>query len=189
MIVWEIIKMFFIFFKVGLFTIGGGLAAIPLLQDEVLARGWLTVHEFTDMIAVSESTPGPIGVNIATYVGYSQYGVLGSIVATIGLVLPSVVIIMLIARYVLHYRDSKLVNGIFVGLRPAVTGLILSAAASIALISLIDLSRYESIGDFFIIFNLKEIILFALFMYATNKWKHHPIYYIFIAGIVGIFIF
>jgi chromate transporter len=181
--------LYLIFFKVGLFTIGGGLAAIPLLQEEVLLRGWLTNQQFADMIAVSESTPGPIGANVATYVGYSQYGILGSIVATIGLVTPSVIIIMIIAKYVLHYRENKIVNGIFVGLRPAVTGIILAAATSIALISLVDLSVYSSYEDIWKIFNIEEIIMFAVFLFATNKWKHHPIYYIVIAGIIGVAIF
>ncbi len=183
------IKLFLIFFKVGLFTIGGGLAAIPLLQDEILMREWLTVEQFADMIAVSESTPGPIGVNIATYVGYSQYGILGSIIATIGLVMPSVIIIMLIARFVLHYRDNKIVNGVFVGLRPAVTGLILAAATSIALISLVDIELFESTNKLIDLFNWKAILMFGVFMFATNKWKHHPIFYIVIAGVLGIFIF
>lgn len=183
------INLFLIFFKVGLFTVGGGLAAIPLLKEEVLLRGWLTIEQFADMIAVSESTPGPIGVNVATYVGFSQYGILGSIVATVGLVAPSVIIIMLVARYVLHYRDNKYVNGVFYGLRPAVTGIILAAATSVALVSLVDISGFNSIGDIWGIFNVKALIMFAVFMYATNKWKHHPIYYIAIAGVLGIFIF
>ncbi len=185
----DYIMLYLIFFKVGLFTIGGGLAAIPLLQEEVLLRGWLTNQQFADMIAVSESTPGPIGANVATYVGYSQFGILGSVVATIGLVTPSVIIIMIIAKYILHYRENKYVNGVFVGLRPAVTGIILAAATSIALISLIDLSKYNAIEDLWKIFNIREIIMFGVFLYATNKWKHHPIFYIAIAGVIGIFIF
>ncbi len=185
----EFVKMFFIFFKVGLFTIGGGLAAIPLLQDEVLVRGWLTNAEFADMIAVSESTPGPIGVNIATYVGFSQYGVLGSIIATIGLVMPSVIIIILIAKFVMHYREHKIVDGVFYGLRPAVTGLILAAATSIALISLVDIDLFQSTNSILDLFNLEEIIMFGVFLFATNKWKHHPIFYVVIAGVIGIFIF
>jgi len=185
----EYIKLYFIFFKVGLFTIGGGLAAIPLLQDEILNRGWLTVAQFADMIAVSESTPGPIGANVATYVGYSQFGILGSIVATIGLVTPSVIIIMLIAKYVMHYRDNKYVNGVFVGLRPAVTGLILAAAYSIAVISLVDVDLFNTSGNFLDLFKWQAIVLFVVFMVATNKMKHHPIFYIVIAGVIGIVIF
>ncbi len=185
----EYIYLFLIFFKVGIFTIGGGLAAIPLLQEEVLTRGWLTNLQFADMIAVSESTPGPIGVNIATYVGYSQYGILGSIIATLGLVTPSIIIIMLIAKFVMHYRDNKYVNGVFVGLRPAVTGLILAAATSIALISLVDIDLFNQTDKLIDLFNFKAIAMFFVFFILTNKWKHHPIYYIAIAGVIGILIF
>ncbi len=183
------IKLYFIFFKVGLFTVGGGLAAIPLLQEEILKRGWLTVAQFADMIAVSESTPGPIGANVATYVGYSQHGILGSVVATLGLVTPSVIIIILIAKFVMHYRDNKIVNGIFLGLRPAVTGLILAAAYSIAIISLVDIDLFNTSGNILDLFKWQALVMIAVFMFATNKLKHHPIFYILIAGIIGIFIF
>jgi len=185
----EYLYLYWIFFKVGLFTIGGGLAAIPLLQDEVIKRAWLTNLQFADMIAVSESTPGPIGVNVATYVGYSQYGILGSIIATIGLVTPSVIIIILIAKFVMHYRDHKVVDGVFYGLRPAVTGLILAAASSIAVISLIDIDLFKSTNNIIDLFNFKALAMFAVFLYATNKWKHHPIFYIALAGVIGIIIF
>lgn len=185
----EYIKLFFIFFKVGLFTVGGGLAAIPLLQDEIMNRGWLTVTQFADMIAVSESTPGPIGVNVATYVGYSQLGILGSVVATLGLVTPSVIIIILISKFVLHFREHKIVDGIFLGLRPAVTGLILAAAYSIAIITLVDVDIFQSSGNLIDLFNWQAIVMFIVFMFATNKLKHHPIFYIIIAGVVGIFVF
>jgi chromate transporter len=183
------VTLFLIFFKVGLFTVGGGLAAIPLIQEEVVDRGWLTQTAFTDMIAVSESTPGPIGVNISTYVGYSQYGILGSIIATLGIVLPSIIIIILIAKFVLHYRDSHLVSGIFSGLRPAVTGLILAAAGSIALVTLINIETFKQTKEFLDLFSLRAWLMFFVFLFATNKWNHHPIFYIVIAGVLGIFIF
>lgn len=185
----EYLQMYWIFFKVGLFTIGGGLAAIPLLQEEVVSRGWITATEFTDMIAVSESTPGPIGVNVATYIGFSQYGVLGSIIATIGLVTPSVIIIMIIAKFILHYREKPVVKHVFDVLRPIVTGIILVAAARIATITLIDIESFEISNDIIDLFNILPIIMFFAFLYATNKWKHHPIFYIAIAGIIGAFIF
>jgi chromate transporter len=183
------IKLYFIFFKIGLFTIGGGLAAIPLLQEEVLARSWLSLGEFTDMIAVSESTPGPIGANVATYVGFSQMGILGSVIATLGLVTPSVIIIILIAKFVLHFRDNKVVDSVFIGLRPAVTGLILSAAFSVALITLVDIDLYKESNILTDLFNIKAIIMFLVFYYAIYKWKKHPIYYILAAGLIGIVIF
>lgn len=185
----EFLLLFWVFFKVGLFTVGGGLAAIPLLQEEVLNRNWLTLTQFADMIAVSESTPGPIGVNVATYVGYSQMGILGSIIATVGLVLPSVIIIILVVKFVLHYRESELVEGIFYGLRPAVTGLILAAATSIAMFTLVDIDLFKDTNSLLDLFNFKALALFVVFFYATNKWKHHPIFYIAIAGVIGIFLF
>jgi chromate transporter len=185
----ELFLMFLVFLKVGLFTVGGGLAAIPLLQEEVLQRAWLTQTQFTDMIAVSESTPGPIGVNIATYVGYSQHGIIGSMIATFGIVLPSIIIIIIIAKFVMSYRDSHLVSGIFNGLRPAVTGLILAAATSIALIAMFHIDTFKETNQLVDLFNYKAWIMFFVFFYASNKWKHHPIFYILIAGVVGIIIF
>lgn len=188
-IVLEYVKLYFIFFKVGLFTIGGGLAAIPLLQEEVLARDWLSLSKFSDMIAVSESTPGPIGANVATYVGYSQMGIVGSIIATLGLVTPSVIIIILIAKFVLHFRENKVVDSVFIGLRPAVTGLILSAAFSVALITLVDIDLFKETSSLTDLFNIKAIIMFIVFYYAIYKWKKHPIYYILAAGLIGMVIF
>jgi chromate transporter len=185
----ELLYMFWIFFKVGLFTVGGGLAAIPLLQVEVLNEGWLTKAEFADMIAVSESTPGPIGVNIATYVGYSQFGPLGSIVATLGIVMPSVIIIILIAHFVKRFRDHHIVEGIFTGLRPAVTGLILGAAAVIATIALFNYDTYLVTSKLIDLFNIPALIMFVGFMVLTKFTKFHPIYYIVLAGIIGIFVF
>lgn len=189
LVIVEYVKIYFIFFKVGLFTVGGGLAAIPLLQEEVLNRSWLSLAEFTDMIAVSESTPGPIGANVATYVGYSQLGILGSVVATLGLVTPSVIIIILIAKFVLHYRDNKVVDAVFLGLRPAVTGLILSAAYSVAVMTLVDIELFKDTGSFMDLLNIKALIMFIVFYYAIYKWKKHPIYYIVAAGIIGMVIF
>lgn len=183
------LKLYFIFFKVGLFTIGGGLAAIPLLQEEVLTRGWLTLAEFTDMIAVSESTPGPIGANVATYVGYSQHGILGSVVATMGLVTPSVIIIIIIARFVMSFRENKIVDAVFVGLRPAVTGLILSAAYSVALITMFQFDLFKDTNLIQDLFNVKAIALFVVFYYLVQKFKLHPIYYIVLAGCIGVLIF
>ena len=188
-IIVEYIELYFIFFKIGLFTVGGGLAAIPLIQNEVVVRGWLSLPEFTNMIAVSESTPGPIGVNVATYVGYSQYGILGSVIATIGLVTPSVVIIMLVAKFVMHYRDNKYVNGVFYGLRPAVTGLILGAAGLVAKFTFLDIDLFKETNSVWDLFNITALVMFVGFYYASNKWKHHPIYYIVIAGILGMIVF
>lgn len=185
----ELLILFLIFFKVGLFTIGGGLAAIPLIQEEVIARGWLSASEFADMIAISQSTPGPIGVNVATFVGFSQYGPIGSIVATIGIVAPSVIIIVIISHFLSKFRQNKYVDGLFVGIRPAVTALILFAAYIIAKESLVNIGLFESTGNLVDLFNMKAIIMFLVFLFVSNKWKHHPILYILIAGVIGVFVF
>ena len=185
----DLLYLFLIFAKVGLFSIGGGLAAIPLIQSEVVERGWITIAQFSDMIAVSESTPGPIGVNVATYVGFSQYGILGGIVATLGLVTPSVIIILIIANFIIKYRNNKYVDGLFSGIRPAVTGLILSAAFIVARITLFNEAAYELSHNFIDLFEWKAIIMFFVFLFVSNKWKLHPIIFIATAGIIGLFLF
>lgn len=185
----DLLLLFLIFFKVGLFTIGGGLAAIPLIQQEVVVRGWLSTSEFANMIAISQSTPGPIGVNVATFVGYSQYGVLGSIFATLGIVAPSVIIIIIISKFLSKFRKNKYVEGVFVGIRPAVTALILVAAYLIAKVSLVNIPLFESTNNLIDLFDFYAIVMFLVFFYAINKWKHHPIFYIVLAGVIGIFIF
>ncbi len=185
----DFLHVFWIFFKIGLFTVGGGLAALPLLQSEAITRNWVTDAQFADMVAISESTPGPIGINMATYVGFNQLGVLGSIVATLGMVAPSIIIICIIAKFLHRFSENKTVKGIFFGLRPAAVGLISAAAFNIALIALFDIDLFRSTKSLADLFNLKAIAMFAVFMYATNKWKHHPVFYIVIAGVIGIFIF
>ena len=135
------LRLFFEFFKTGLFSIGGGLATIPFLQDMGEATGWFTNQELTTMIAVSESTPGPMGVNMATYVGYHMGcntvlgpagGILGAVIATLGLVAPSIIVILIIARFLQKFRHSRTVEAAFQGLRPASTALIVVAGLSVA---------------------------------------------------------
>lgn len=122
-----LLRLFYEFFKVGLFSIGGGLATLPFLYDISDKTGWFTHADITNLIAISESTPGPIGVNAATYVGFLTDGLAGAVTATIGLIAPSIVIIILISRVLERFRDSRLVDDLFYGLRPASTGLIAAA--------------------------------------------------------------
>lgn len=134
------VKLFYEFFKVGLFAVGGGMATVPFLYDMSDATGWFTYDELTNMIAVGESTPGPIGVNMATYVGYITgmdaggvaSALLGAVVATLGLVAPSIVVILIIAVFLKNFRNNPYVNGAFYGLRPASTGLIAAAGLGVA---------------------------------------------------------
>ncbi len=126
-----LLELFLTFLKIGAFTFGGGYAMLPLVQDEVIAKGWLAEAKIANFIAVAESTPGPFAINIATYVGSEMGGVLGAMCATFGVVLPSLIIILLVAHWYEQFKSSKIVSGLMSGLRPAVIGLIASAVLSI----------------------------------------------------------
>lgn len=183
MIYWQ---LFIEFFKTGLFAIGGGLATLPFLYNIANKYPWFDEAMLADMIAVSESTPGPVGVNMATYAGFSAAGISGGIVATLALVLPSIIIILIIASFLNKFKENKLVDYSFYGLRPAVCGLISAAAFEIIKISLINIPAYTQSGNLIYLFNLKEIILFIVLFIMIKKIKLHPIVYILSAGIIGI---
>ena len=178
------LTLFFEFFKVGLFSVGGGLATIPFLYDLASRRpDWYTAKDVADMIAISESTPGPIGVNMATYAGYQTAGVFGGIIATLGLVAPAIIVIFIVAKILDAFKDSKYVKGAFYGLRPASIGLILAALFGVVKIALINIGS-ETLGGFF---NYKAIILaVGLFVVQKIFKKLHPIALIGIAAVVGI---
>lgn len=172
MILW---KLFWTFFKIGAFTFGGGYAMIPLIQREVVeGHRWLTMEQFTDIVAISEMTPGPISINAATFVGYRVAGPIGAILGTLGTVLPSFFVILAIATFFLRAQDVPLVQSIFKGLRPAVAGLIVVAALNISRVSIIDL-KMLSIA-------LSVIVVVSFF-------KVHPIAALSLAGIIGAMIF
>lgn len=179
------IKLFFIFFKIGLFSIGGGLATLPFLQDLADKYDWITSKELIDMIAISESTPGPIGINTATFVGYKAAGVFGGIITTLGIVTPSIIIIILIAHYFKKFNEKPLVKGAFFGIRPAVTGLIASVCFEIIRISILNLEKFNISKNILDVINIKETILFAVVLYLIYKYKKHPILYIAGAALVG----
>lgn len=122
-----LLELFCTFFKIGLFTFGGGYAMLPLIQEEVVAHGWLTVEGLVDFVAVSESTPGPFAINISTYVGAETAGVLGALAATMGVVLPSFLIILIVAKFYVKFKNSRSVSGVMYGLRSAVVGLMACA--------------------------------------------------------------
>ena len=122
-----LLELFYTFFKIGLFTFGGGYAMLPLIQEEVVAHGWLTVEGLVDFVAVSESTPGPFAINISTYVGAETAGVLGALAATMGVVLPSFLVILIVAKFYVKFKNSRAVSGVMYGLRSAVVGLMACA--------------------------------------------------------------
>ena len=125
------LKLFFEFFKVGLFAVGGGLSTFPFLEDLANKTGWFTMSDLLNMIAVSESTPGPIGVNMSTYAGVVTSGILGGLISTLGLITPSVIIILIVAKFLDKFRNNFYVESAFYGLRPAVLGLISAAGFSV----------------------------------------------------------
>ena len=180
-----LLRLFFEFAKTGLFAVGGGLATVPFLQDMGERTGWFTNADLTTMFAVSESTPGPIGVNMATYVGFTVAGVPGSVVATIGLITPSVIMILIVARVLAKFRDSKLVKSLFYGLRPASAGLIAAAGFAVVVLALVDktASGLE-------MFHWKGVILAAILLVLTRKVKQtkdlHPVVFIALSAVVGI---
>lgn len=181
-----LLRLFFEFFKTGLFAVGGGLATLPFLYNIGAKTGWYTVQEVANMIAISESTPGPMGVNMSTYVGFTTAGLPGCIIAPLGLILPSVIIILLVAKILDKFKDSKLVQEIFYGLRPASTALIISAGLGVAKIALLKLDIFEATGQIADLFNYKAIIL-AILIYAVLKKKDlHPIMVIVAAAIIGV---
>ena len=122
-----LLKLFYTFFTIGLFTFGGGYARLPLIQEKVLANGWMEMEELTDFVAISESTPGPFAINISTFVGAKTAGVPGALCATLGVVLPSFIVILIVAKIYVRFRNSKAVSGTMFGLRAAVVGLLAAA--------------------------------------------------------------
>ena len=173
------------FLKIGLFSIGGGLATLPFLFKLADNFDWFTREMLIDMIAISESTPGPIGVNMATYAGFSAGGVPGGILATFALIAPSVLILLVITKILDRFRANKYVKAAFYGIRPAVTALIARAAFGLIKIILLDIPAYTASGLIKDAINYKGIILFALVGWLLKKFDKHPIYYIGGAALIG----
>lgn len=184
----NILTLCFEFFKTGLFAVGGGLATLPFLSEMADKYPWFTHEQLADMIAVSESTPGPIGVNMATYVGFRVFGIPGAILATLSLVLPSIIIIVIIAKMMNKYMSNKFVQWAFGGLRPAVTGLIAAAGWSVVELALLDLTDFN-IARFWEAINIPAVIIFALVLFFAQfkkTKKLHPIVFIGACAVLGI---
>lgn len=180
------LELFFTFFKIGLFSVGGGLATLPFLQELASKHAWISLEELINMIAISESTPGPIGVNVATFVGHTRAGLLGGLIATLGLITPSIIIILFIAHYFSKFSEKDIVQSAFYGIRPAVAGLIGAAGFEVAKLTLFNLDGYLVHKNLLEFFNLKEILLFFIMLYLINKYNKHPIVYIIGAAVIGI---
>lgn len=184
------LRLFWEFFKTGLFAVGGGMATLPFMYDISDKTGWFTHSMLADMVAVSESTPGPIGVNMATYVGFVTGGVPGAVIATVGLVTPSVIVILLIARVLKAFRENQYVDAGFYGLRPCSIGLIAAAGVLVIKLALFNTELYASTGALLDLFNVKALILAAVLLAATRCIKKlkglHPIVFILASAVIGI---
>ena len=169
------LKLYFEFFKIGLFAIGGGMATIPFLRHLSETSGWFSLGFITDMIAISESTPGPIGINMATYAGYNVAGIFGGLIATLGMITPSVIIVTIISGYLQRFRQSELVSSAFLGLRPAVTALIAFAGYEIMQLSILNEKMGEAVKfKWFEHFDGLKLLLFIVVFYLIKRFKKHP---------------
>ena len=177
-------QLFFSFFRLGLFTVGGGYAMLSLIQREIGRFGWMTPEEFIDMIAIAEMTPGAIGVNAATFVGFRQAGLLGAQVAAAGIALPSLILVVAVSKVLDRFREHPLVNGMLLGVRPVVAGLIASSALFIADAAFRQVGTSGLSG-----IDPAAVIMAVVSAVLVRRCKAHPIAVILGAGIVGLFIF
>lgn len=183
-----LITLFWEFFKIGLFSIGGGLATLPFLYELSNKYQWFSAEMLTNMLAISESTPGPLGVNMATYAGYHTAGFLGGIAATLGLITPSILIIFLVAHFLTKFKNNKYVQSVFYILRPIATGLVISAIYQIAKIILINIEKFQETKQLLHLFRGKELILFSVFLFCIFRFEKSPLFYIVLGAAAGIFL-
>lgn len=180
-------QLFLSFFQVGLFSFGGGYAAIPFIQNQVVdIHGWLTMKEFADVITISQMTPGPIGINSATFVGIRIGGVPGAIVATAGCVMPSCIIVLTLAYMYNKYKALSAIQGILNGLRPSVIAMILSAGLELLILSFWN---EKGITNNFSDIDFIAVGVFALSFFVLRKWKVNPILVMVGGGILGLCIY
>ena len=184
-----LLQLFYEFAKVGLFTVGGGMASVPFLMVMSEKTGWFTQAQLLDMIAISESTPGPLGINMGTYVGFETAGIPGAIIATLGITLPTAALAIIVAKFLFGFKENKFVQGAFYGLRPASAGLIAAAGVSVAMLSLVNQAALEA-KQWASVIDPKAIILAAVLWVLTNKVKQtkklHAIYFIAASAVIGI---
>ena len=181
-----LLKLFYEFFKTGLFAVGGGLATLPFLYNMAETTNWFTAETVMDMIAISESTPGPIGVNMATYVGNTTGGVLGGIVTTLALILPSYLMILLVSKILNRFRDNRYVQGAMTTLRPASVGMVAAAMLGVLQSVLINMDAVIAM-DWLRMVQPVCLVLFAILLFGCFKFKKlHPVVFLAIGAIAGI---
>jgi chromate transporter len=183
----NLLFLFVQFFKIGLFSIGGGYATLPFLYEMAdKAKGssgeWISAEKIGDMLAVAQSLPGAIGVNLSAYTGFEYAGIAGGLIAALGLVSPSIIIIIIIARVLNAFKDSKTAAALFAGFRPAGAGLLSAAALGALAISLVN----RAAETFTAMLRWRECILFTVLFFLVYKFKKHPVVYIAVAGAAGV---
>nr|WP_318660390.1 chromate transporter [uncultured Treponema sp.] len=185
----SLLELFFIFFYIGTFTIGGGLVAISMMKQLIVDRGLMDAETFVNMVAVSESTPGPIGINMATYIGNKFYGIPGGIVTTAGQVLPSLICILIIAKLFTKFHEKPVVNSAFLTLRPATAGLVLIATLQILEVALFNVPiTFSALSSTPVIeiFRWKSMIVYGISLILLYKFKVHPLWLVLIGAVFGI---
>ncbi|NLD83796.1 MAG: chromate transporter [Clostridiales bacterium] len=181
-----LLRLMLEFFKTGLFSVGGGLATLPFLYEISNNTHWFSHGDIADMIAISESTPGPIGINMSTYAGFITAGVAGGVLSSLALAAPSILITLIIARFLHRFRDSRLVEGAFYGLRPASIAMITAAGLNVARVALLNLEAYAASGSLADLFVWKALILAVLIFVGQKKLKWSPIVFIALSAVVGV---
>lgn len=186
-----LLKLCGIFLYIGLFAIGGGLVAATFIQQILVEKlGLLTLEKFYSMLAISESTPGPIGINLATYVGTELYGPIGGILVTVSEVLPAMVIIMLISKFFSDFQKKPLVQSAFSAIRPATGGIVLVAMVNVIFLSVLNVSLFKESGNFLSLFRLKELIFYTLSCILLFAFKKlHPVFIVLAGAVFGILFF
>ena len=180
------LQLFWEFFKTGLFTVGGGLASLPFLYEISDKTGWFSHAQLADMIAISESTPGPIGINMATYVGFTSAGILGAIIASIGFIIPPLIIASIVSRFLKKFSENKFVKGAFYGLRAVSVALVSAALVSVIEISLINIPLFKETGNFFDLISIPGIILAIACWIIIKKKNPHPVVILGLSAVCGI---
>lgn len=182
----NILYLIYEFFKTGLFAVGGGLATIPFLKEIIIKYNFFELDMLTTMIGISESTPGPIGINLATYFGYLTYGIVGGIITTIAIVTPSLIVIIMIAKTLDKFKESLIIKGIFYGIKPAVVAFIISACINIFISSLFNQSLYLQSKNICDLFNFINIFIFIIVLLVYKKFSFHPVFVIALCAFLGI---
>jgi chromate transporter len=186
----ELLELFWIFFKIGLFTFGGGYAMIPLMKSEIVGRGFIDIELLYDFIGISESTPGPFAINIATFIGMNQHGLLGALVTTIGVALPSFIVILLIASLGAKFLETNGVKRAFLGLKPAVIGLILAVSVGLFIHALFPNIDLDTLVFDFSNFNWNGLIILGIVIFTSLIYKKiSPIQIILLSAILGVILY